>query len=294
MRRLTAILAAALVVVSGCTSPEPGTEEPSEVPTGSSTSTPTTAAPTTPAHSPTVEPDVVVAGSVYFLRDEKLVPASRDLPGPGVAEAAVRALLAGPSEAEQAAGMSSTVPAGTGLRGVNLADGTVTVDLSGQYASGGGSFSMMGRLAQLVFTLTQFSSVERVELRLDGKPVTALGGEGVIIDRPQTRGDYEDFAPAVLVESPVFGANVTSPLRVYGSANVFEAQFSLRVTDAAGKALVEQPVMATSGTGTRGTFDTTLRFTVAAVGPGKVIAWYASAQDGSEVVVSEIPVNLGS
>lgn len=292
MRRLTTALAAALLVVSGCTNTEPGAGDAGGA-TTTATPTSTTAVPTTPAPGPTTETGAVVAGSVYFLRGEKLVPARRELTGPGVAAGAVRALLAGPSAAERAAGMASTVPEGSELRGVNLAGGTATVDLTGRFASGGGSLSMMGRLAQLVFTLTQFDSVERVELRLDGEPVRVFGGEGIVLDRPQTRADYEDLAPQVLVESPVHGATVTSPLRVYGSANVFEAQFSVRVTDAAGKTLVEQQVMATSGTGTRGTFDTTLRFTAASPGPAKVVAWYDSPKDGSEVVVSETAVTLG-
>ncbi|MGX7826247.1 Gmad2 immunoglobulin-like domain-containing protein [Actinokineospora sp. 24-640] len=294
MRRLTTALAATLLLVSGCAEAEPSAGgAATTTATTTAAPTPTTAVPTTPAPGPSTDTGAVVAGSVYFLRGEKLVPARRELAGPGVAAGAVRALLAGPSAAERAAGMSSTVPEGSGLRGVNLAGGTATVDLTGRFSSGGGSLSMTGRLAQLVFTLTQFDSVERVELRLDGKPVRVFGGEGIVLDRPQTRADYEDLAPQVLVESPVHGAAVTSPLRVYGSANVFEAQFSVRVTDAAGTTLVEQQVMATSGTGTRGTFDTTLRFTAAAPGPGKVIAWYDSPKDGSEVVVSETAVAIG-
>lgn len=285
MRRLTIALAAALLVLGGCSDAEQDAGPPGDT-------TPTTVIGTTSAPGPTSEPGAVVAGSVYFLRGEKLLPARRDLGGPAVAASAVRALLAGPSAAEREAGMSTTVPDGTELRGVNLAGGTATVDLSGRFASGGGTLSMTGRLAQLVFTLTQFDSVERVDLRLDGESTRVFGGEGIILDHPQTRADYEDFAPQVLVESPVHGATVTSPLRVYGSANVFEAAFAVRVTDTTGRTLVERPVTATSGTGTRGTFDTTLRFTVATPGPGKVIAWYASPQDGSEVVVSETAVTL--
>lgn len=291
MRRLTTALAAALLVVGGCSGTAPstggGTTAPTTAPTTTSTDTATTGGASAP--SPSGEPEAVVAGSVYFLRDGKLVPAGRELAGPGVAASAVRALLAGPTAAEREAGLSSAVPDGTELRGVDLVGGTVSVDLSGRFASGGGSASMLGRLAQLVFTLTRFDSVQRVELRLDGAPARRLGGEGVVLDRPQTRADYEDFAPPVLVESPVPGATAASPLRVHGSANVFEAQFSLRVTGADGRTLVEQPVVATSGTGTRGTFDTTLRFTPVP-GPGKLIAWYDSPKDGSEVVVSETAV----
>lgn len=297
MRRLTTCLIAVLTALAsvGCGGTEPGPGEPDGTTgttapaTGSATSPPAT-----PAPSPTAEPETVVAGSVYFLRGEKLAPARRDLAGPAVAASAVRALLAGPTEAERAAGMTSTIPAGTELRGVNLVAGTATVDLSGRFDTGGGTLSMTSRLALVVFTLTQFATIDRVEFRMDGVPVRVFGGEGIVLDHPQTRADYEDLAPLVLVEAPAFGTTVTSPLRVYGTANVFEAEFFLQLADSTGKTLLDQRVMASSGTGTRGTFDTTLRFTVSTPGQGKLIAWYASPKDGSRVVVSETLITLRS
>ncbi|SDI14738.1 Sporulation and spore germination [Actinokineospora alba] len=289
----------ATVAATGCGRSEPGTPQPTP-PAGTSTassgpgsgSTPTTppsAAPTTS----TSQPPAVTAGvSVYFLRGEKLIATRRQVQTPAVASAAVSALLQGPTAAEQQAGMSSSVPAGTTLRGVALQGGLATVDLSGTFASGGGTLSMTSRLAQVVFTLTRFATIDRVNFRLDGVPVTVFGGEGIILDHPQTRADYEDLSPAVLIESPTIGTTARSPLRVYGTANTFEAVFQLQLVDPSGRSLTDRRVMATSGTGTRGAFDVTLRFTVPQSGTGKLIAWYSSPKDGSRVVVAEIPVNL--
>ncbi len=167
-----------------------------------------------------------------------------------------------------------------------------TVDLSKEYASGGGSLSMMMRLAEVVFTLTQFPTVEGVNFKLDGEAIDVLGGEGLILDHPMSRADYEDLSPAILVESPTLGDTVSSPLRVTGTANVFEAVFRINVVDWDGLIVADQVVTATSGTGTRGTFDVTIPFTVDQAGPGALIVFAESPKDGSQIDVVEIPLQL--
>lgn len=229
--------------------------------------------------------------SVYLVRGEKLGAAHRRVPHTAaVASAALRELLKGPTALERRAGLGTAVPAGTGLRGVRLASGTATVDLTRRFESGGGSLSMTLRVAQVVATLTQFPTVKRVRFLLDGRAVQAIGGEGVIVVPPRTRATIEGELPAILVESPAVGDRVGSPLRVSGSANVFEARFVVRVV-ARGKVLVERPVSATSGTGTRGTFTATLRFRVpAGVRTVTLVAFEPSAKDGRPINVVRVPL----
>ena len=50
---------------------------------------------------------------------------------------------------------------------------------------------------------------------------------------------------------------MSSPLRVTGTANTFEATFNYELNDTDGKVVDKNFVTATSGTGTRGTFDFT-------------------------------------
>jgi len=188
--------------------------------------------------------------------------------------------------------MTTAIPSGTTFLGLDIDDGVATVDLSLEYASGGGSLSMLMRLAQVVFTLTQFPTVDGVRFMLDGEPIDVLGGEGVIIDHPMTRSDYEGLSPAILVESPTLGATVGSPLRVTGTANVFEAVFRVNIVDWDGRIIADEVVMATSGTGTRGTFDVTLTFPVEPAGRGALIVFAESAKDGSAIDVVEIPLFL--
>ena len=106
------------------------------------------------------------------------------------------------------------------------------------------------------------------------------------------RDDFEDMLPAILVESPVPGQTVTSPVRLSGSANVFEAQFNSQVRSAKGKVLAEKPVKATSGSGTRGTFSAKLRFDVTRSTKGTVSVFDISEKDGSIVDRVDIPVRL--
>ncbi len=204
----------------------------------------------------------------------------------------MRELLAGPNALDEIYGMHTAIPSGTTLRSVNIKDRVATVDLSSHYDDGGGTLSMRLRLAQVVFTLTQFPTVDAVVLRMDGAPVEVFGGEGLIIDHPMRRDDFESVTPAILVERPTPGDEVASPLRITGSANTFEATFIAEVHDAAGATLQRKTITATSGSGTRGTFDATLTFTAPREEMGALVVYESSARDGSPINVVSIPIKL--
>jgi len=303
MRRRTFVLGLAAGVLAACRSeatptPQAGTTPVAETPTPLALATPTVAAvptatvPVTPPGA-TVTPERSMVVALYFLQGEHLAVVRRALEEtPRVGTAALAALLTGPTPQEAAWGFTTEIPAGTQLRDLAIADGIATVDLSSPFTSGGGSFSMRARVAQVVFTLTQFPTVQAVRFRIDGQPVTTIGGEGVVVDPPPGRAAFEDLLPLIFVEAPGPGERVRSPLRVTGSANTFEATFMVRLRTADGTVLYEGPAMATSGSGTRGTFDLTLSFEVAEPVDGTLRLWEYSARDGSEINVVEIPLRL--
>jgi hypothetical protein len=133
---------------------------------------------------------------VWFAKGDRIVPVARThQPTPGVATAAISALLGGPNGIERKSGLTSAVPAGTRLLGISITKRVATVDLTSEYQSGGGSLSMQKRLGQVVYTLTQFPSVKAVRFELDGAPVSVFSGEGIILDHPVGRSDYRDLAP---------------------------------------------------------------------------------------------------
>ncbi|GEM_PF-770761 len=125
------------------------------------------------------------AGHVGALVMVPRPPASGDIDAR--VDAALRALLRGPSAAERARGIASEIPPATTLRGVRIRDGVAEVDLSPSFGAGGGTTSMTARLWQVVYTATQFSQVRAVQIVLGGHRVPALGGEGLMIDRPIAR-----------------------------------------------------------------------------------------------------------
>ena len=228
------------------------------------------------------------------LGSEGLVPLLRDVPRtPAVGTAAINQLLAGPTAAETAERViTSAVPAGSRLLGLTIDNGVATVDLSSEFESGGGSMSISVRLAQVVYTLTQFPTVQSVLFEIEGRPVTVFSSEGLILDGPVGRADYEELLPNIYVDRPAFGAGLGNPARIVGSANVFEAQFLITLLDGTGTVIAQTPAMASCGTGCRGTFDITLPYAVSEAGWGTLRVWDGSAKDGSPENVREYPVWL--
>lgn len=277
---LLVLLLLAMGGVAGCRRATPAPQPPAEE-TSTVGQPPTT--PTTPTRADAVG---------YFMSGEKVQPVR--LPGVDGSDlqAVVEALVAGVPAEAAAYNLVTTIPPGTRVNKVAASGDEVVVDLSSEFGSGGGSLSMQARVAQVVFTLTRDPQYRQVRFLIDGKAVDSLGGEGVMIAAPQSRETWETLSPVVLVESPVLGDTVTNPLTVTGTANTFEAEFNLELTDGDGIIVAKRNVMATSGSGTRGTFEADLDFSSAKPGVGEIIASYDSAKDGSKVVVSEIVVKF--
>ncbi len=231
---------------------------------------------------------------VYLVRNEEIAAASRDIAGtPEVATGALNELFTGITPYEHDLGLGTEIPADTRLMDIALQDdGTLIVDLSPDFEAGGGSFSMRMRLAQVVFTATQFDTVNQVQFRIDGQEVDAIGGEGVMVDQPLTRDDFEDLSPAILLESPTPGDVVSSPIRLEGTSNTFEATMQIEMIDSAGEVIYRDFATATSGTGTRGTFDVTVDVDIQNEGFGTITMFEESAEDGSRINIVQISVDF--
>ena len=97
--------------------------------------------------------------------------------------------------------------------------------------------------------------------------------------------------PAIVIAGPAGGSTVTARTTFTGTADTFEATFRLQLRDRAGHLLLDQQVHATSGTGTRGTFDSTV--TTSFMGSGTLVAFEVSAKDGSQINTVTVPVTVG-
>ena len=113
-------------------------------------------------------------------------------PGETERDVISRALTATIASAE-ADDFISTIPTETKVLGVTIeADGSIRVNLSGEFESGGGSASMKGRLAQALYTATGLDPDAAVYFEVNGQPLEVLGeGDGIVVDQPLTRADFE-------------------------------------------------------------------------------------------------------
>ena len=101
-----------------------------------------------------------------------------------VATAAMKALLAGPPPIEgENFGPATAIPEGTRLLGLTIKNGIATVNLSTEFAAGTGEESMEDRLAQVVYTLTQFGTIRSVVFQIEGGRYR-LRHEGITLDGP--------------------------------------------------------------------------------------------------------------
>ena len=127
-------------------------------------------------------------------------------------------------------------------------------------------------LAQIVYTLTQFPDTPR-----------ALG---------HTRAEVENLTPPILVESPLPDEAVTSALRATGTANTFEATFEYGLLDDDGNVVSQHFETATSGSGTRGTFDFSVPFQAERAQSGTFVVYEISAANGKRIHEIRIPIRL--
>jgi germination protein M len=221
---------------------------------------------TTSATVPTEAPAVV---ALYFLRDGKVTPVARSVvSGPAIATTAVRELLEGPAADDE--DVETAFPSGVELESLAIAGGVASVELSEQLTDDAAQ-------AQLVYTLTRFSSVQRVDFGAD---------------TPVGRRAYEAQTPPVLVESPLPGETVEPGFEVRGTANTFEATFNYELKDEGGQVLRKNFVTATSGSGTRGTFSFTVPYEVDEPQQGTLVVFEISAENGSRINESAIPLQL--
>jgi germination protein M len=243
------------LVLAGC-----GSEE-SEAPGAGPTTTTTVETATVPEQAPAIV-------ALYFLRDGKVGLTRRSVvTGPQIGTAALQELLEGPTASDSAAGLTTDIPAGTTLEQLAIEAGVARLELSSSLDE--------AATAQVVYTLTSFPTVRRVQLE----------GE------QHVRGDFEELTPAVLVESPAPGEEISSPLRIAGTANTFEATFQVEVVGAGGRVLGKRFVTATSGSGERGTFAASVTF-AAQPGPATLVVYELSAENGSRIHEVEIPLEI--
>jgi hypothetical protein len=142
----------------------------------------------------------------------------------------------------------------------------------------------------VVYTLTQFPTVTRVQFKMNGQGVTMIGG--VPVRGPQTPAMYKSYLPPITVQNPVIGGQVTSPVTISGTADVFEATVSVRILDSSGNEIARTFTTATCGTGCRGDYSVPVRYAVPREESGTIEVFETSMENGQPLHLQLIPVTL--
>ncbi|MCM8830124.1 MAG: GerMN domain-containing protein [Candidatus Omnitrophica bacterium] len=137
---------------------------------------------------------------IYLLSYEEkesvyIVPLKREIPKTNDIEQKIRFaieyLLKGPTEMEREAGLNTAMPEGATLIDVKVEGDTVFLNFSKEIEQGGGTMLMMDRLAQIVYTATQFYPVNKVRLLINGEFIKYFSGEGITdVENPMSRDNF--------------------------------------------------------------------------------------------------------
>jgi spore germination protein GerM len=156
-------------------------------------SVPVTTSTTIPNNS-----DRQIQPQVYWLRSNrnKLTLVAKSLP-PNTSGSTPQQVLTTTVQkllsAQPRDDLSSTIPKGTKLLSLQVRADGVHVDLSPEFRAGGGSTSMIYRVAQVIYTSTSLDPNAKVFISVGGQSIDSnhpLGGEGLILQQPTTRTQF--------------------------------------------------------------------------------------------------------
>ncbi|RZU32589.1 GerMN domain-containing protein [Blastococcus saxobsidens] len=179
-RRLAAGLLLTAVALGGCGVPTQQHPEVLGVP-----------APEAPA-----DPAATLGGQeaqIWLVRGARLEAVSRPV-SPADVPTVLQALLAGPTPEEAASGLRTALaPQTLQDSGPTPEDQVVTLDVTREFTGLVGGNQQLA-VAQLVWTATQFPTVDRVRFSTEGEPLEVPTDRG-LTDRPVGRADHASVAP---------------------------------------------------------------------------------------------------
>jgi spore germination protein GerM len=136
-----------------------------------------------------------VVVQLYFFDPDSsaLVPVTRQVSAAGI-EAVAGELEAGPTVSESFLGLQSALTDIDAIDGIVIDGSTALVDLNDSFTTLGGSDQIIA-IAQLVFTVTERPTVDRLVVRVNGESVEVPRDDGTLTRDPLTRSDYGSFSP---------------------------------------------------------------------------------------------------
>lgn len=103
----------------------------------------------------------------------------------------IQSLLAGPTETEKKRGLISVIPPNSRLLSATVKDGIAYLNFNDAFQFNTyGVEGYTAQLKQIVWTATEFTTVQGIQILIEGKSPVYLGGEGIRIDKPLTRDSF--------------------------------------------------------------------------------------------------------
>ena len=104
----------------------------------------------------------------------------------------IRALLQGMLPSELNMELINLIPEDTRLLSIRVTDGTAYINFNESFRFNSlGKEGYVAQLKQIVYTATEFSTVDSVQILIEGETYEYLGPEGVFIGKPLTRNSFD-------------------------------------------------------------------------------------------------------
>ncbi|HEY1406797.1 MAG TPA: GerMN domain-containing protein [Spirochaetota bacterium] len=145
-----------------------------------------------PSHPETpaiVSKKVKIFFLTYNERTGKILPGAvpREVKGDNDLLLTLAELSKGLSANEEKRGLITAMPEGLTFRSVIVRDGIAEIDCSSAFMDNAQGDILTGRLNQIFLTATQFPGVKGIVIKLNGKPLKSLGGDGLVVSWPMRR-----------------------------------------------------------------------------------------------------------
>jgi spore germination protein GerM len=143
----------------------------------------------TASPAPTVAQPGIFVERLYYLRGDQLVPVVRQLQVELTAQAHLDLLLAGPTDAEEAAGLTSAVTGSNAVTGLRVGDGAAEIDIGDGLAGTGRNDEILA-FGQIVLTITTRPDVRQVTFVHNGESIGIPRADGSLSRSALTKSDY--------------------------------------------------------------------------------------------------------
>lgn len=130
--------------------------------------------------------------SIYLVRDESLVHATRDLPAPAEPDVILASLFEGLTDPERRADLRTSIPPGSQVLDITEDGSVLRLNLSRDFAAVGGEEEIQA-VAQVVLTATSIEGVELVAFELEGVPTDVPVANGALSVEPVGSHDYVEL-----------------------------------------------------------------------------------------------------